>query len=148
TRFFLALELAQDGGGVDAKQLRGERLVALGGAERLLEQPRLDLGERRPETDREHALRERRRAGDLRWQVGHVHERALGEHDAAPMRTSTRKVFVPPRRSNSPSWSTRKILGWVTTERSETSSRKSVPPLASSKRPSFRPAAPVNAPFS
>ena len=55
---------------------------------------------------------------------------------------------VPPSRSNSPSCSTRRILGWVTGERSATSSRNSVPPSASSKRPSLRPAAPVNAPFS
>src|SRR5713226_2262022 len=67
---------------------------------------------------------------------------------AVTIRTSTRSERVPPSRSNSPSCRTRRIFGWVTGERSATSSRNSVPPSASSKRPSLRPAAPVNAPFS
>src|SRR5438552_19067551 len=39
-----ALELARDGTRVDAEELRGQRLVVLGGAERRLEQALLDLG--------------------------------------------------------------------------------------------------------
>src|SRR6185295_487695 len=49
-------ELAEDGGRVDAEDARGQRLVALGHAQRLLEDARLHLGERRPQLDLEEAL--------------------------------------------------------------------------------------------
>src|SRR6187455_2439100 len=67
---------------------------------------------------------------------------------AAISRTSTRSVRVPPRRSNSCSWSTRRIFAWVLGLMSPISSRNSVPPSACSKRPMRCLSAPVNAPFS
>jgi len=54
----------------------------------------------------------------------------------------------PPTRSKRPSWSTRKSLVWSSGSRSPISSRNSVPPCASSKRPARRAVAPVNAPRS
>ena len=67
---------------------------------------------------------------------------------AATSRTSTLIVFVPPRRSNSCSCSTRSSLGCSSGGMSPTSSRNSVPWWASSKRPTFWLMAPVKAPFS
>ena len=67
---------------------------------------------------------------------------------AAMSRTSTRSVRVPPRRSNSCSCSTRRILACVLGLMSPISSRNSVPPSACSKRPMRCLSAPVNAPFS
>ena len=55
---------------------------------------------------------------------------------------------TPPTRLTSFSWSARRILPWSGSERSPISSRKSVEPLAASKRPAFRASAPVNEPFS
>ena len=52
------------------------------------------------------------------------------------------------RARTSCSWSTRSSATWVRGEMSPISSRKSVPPSASSKRPRRRAAAPVNEPFS
>ena len=63
-------------------------------------------------------------------------------------RTLTFSVRALPTRSISPSWSTRRSFGWRSSGSSPISSRKSVPPFASSKRPIFRPTAPVNAPRS
>jgi hypothetical protein len=57
---------------------------------------------------------------------------------AATMRTSTRSVRLPPTRSNSPSCSTRSSFACIAGDISPTSSRNSVPPSASSKRPSRR----------
>src|SRR5207253_1310749 len=55
---------------------------------------------------------------------------------------------VPPTRKKVRSSSTRSTFTWVAGAISPTSSRKMVPPSASSNRPSRRSAAPVNAPFS
>ena len=63
-------------------------------------------------------------------------------------RTSTAMAVVPPTRMNSRSSSTRRSLTCVDGGISPISSRKSVPPSASSNRPSRRSAAPVKAPFS
>src|SRR5713101_7163806 len=63
-------------------------------------------------------------------------------------RMSTRIGCPPPTRSNSRSCSTLNNATWVSGRSSPTSSRKIVPPSASSKRPSRRCVAPVNAPFS
>src|SRR5262245_40960732 len=57
-------------------------------------------------------------------------------------------ALVPPTRSNSRSCSTRRRSTCVPTGSSPTSSRKSVPPAATSKRPRRRCSAPVNAPRS
>ena len=57
-------------------------------------------------------------------------------------------VRVPPSRSNSCSCRTRRIFACVFALMSPTSSRKSVPPSACSKRPTRCLSAPVNAPFS
>src|SRR5437773_1803596 len=43
---------------------------------------------------------------------------------------STRCVLWPPTRSIARSWTARSSLAWAASERSETSSRKSVPPSA------------------
>jgi hypothetical protein len=67
---------------------------------------------------------------------------------AAIMRTLTFTVSVPPTRSNSRSCSTRSSFTCVLRLMSPISSRKSVPPSASSNRPFLRAVAPVNAPFS
>src|SRR6266498_1093663 len=67
---------------------------------------------------------------------------------AAMRRTSTRMVLMPPTRSNSDSWIARRSFTCISTGTSPISSRKSVPPSASSKRPGFEPTAPVNAPRS
>ena len=67
---------------------------------------------------------------------------------AAIQRTSTSSVRLPPTRSNRRSWSTRSSLAWSSGLSSPTSSRKNVPPSASSSRPRLRSVAPVNAPFS
>ncbi len=56
--------------------------------------------------------------------------------------------LVPPTRSSSFSWSTRSSLACRSTGSSPISSRKRVPPCASSNRPARRCRAPVNAPFS
>src|SRR5580693_6113016 len=63
-------------------------------------------------------------------------------------RTSTRIGCLPPTLSNSRSCSTRSNATWVSSASSPTSSRKIVPPSASSKRPIRVCMAPVNAPFS
>ena len=63
-------------------------------------------------------------------------------------RTSTFTVSTPPTRSNSRSCSTRSSFTCTSAGTSPTSSRNSVPPSASSKRPARRAMAPVNAPFS
>jgi len=54
---------------------------------------------------------------------------------------------LDPTGSNSCSWSTRSSLTCVSSGSSPTSSRKMVPPCASSKRPTRRSMAPVKAPF-
>ena len=67
---------------------------------------------------------------------------------AATTRTSTARVLVPPTRSNFCVSRTRRSLTWVARLISPISSRKRVPPSASSKRPGTRSVAPVKAPFS
>src|SRR4051812_40924866 len=67
---------------------------------------------------------------------------------AAMTRTSTFKVSVPPTRSNSRCCSARRSFTCVESGISPISSRKSVPPSASSNRPSLRPTAPVKDPRS
>ena len=56
---------------------------------------------------------------------------------AAMIRTSTRMVFVPPRRMNSRSCMTRRSLAWVSRPIEEISSKKIVPLSAASNRPCF-----------
>ena len=63
-------------------------------------------------------------------------------------RASVRSTRVPPRRWNSWSCSTRRSFAWIAGDMSPTSSRKSVPPLACSKRPMRWRSAPVKAPRS
>ena len=63
------------------------------------------------------------------------------------MRTSTRRVFDEPTRSNSPACSTRRSFACWVSERFAISSRKSVPWSASSKRPARSVFASVKAPF-
>ena len=67
---------------------------------------------------------------------------------AATIRTSMRVGRVPPSRSTCPSCSTRSSLGCNSSGSSPISSRKTVPPLASSKRPACAVSAPVKAPRS
>src|SRR6267143_888165 len=67
---------------------------------------------------------------------------------AAITRTFVSMDRVPPKRSNSCSCRTRKSAIWVSTGSSPTSSRKIVPPSASSNRPRRRCNAPVKEPFS
>ena len=67
---------------------------------------------------------------------------------AARMRTSTPMGSAPPTRSKVRSWRTRRSLTWVSGGISPISSRKRVPPSASSKRPWRRSTAPVKAPRS
>ena len=67
---------------------------------------------------------------------------------AATTRTLTRTVAVPPTRSNARSSSARRTFACSGSDRSPISSRKIVPPFATSNLPSFRPTAPVKAPFS
>ena len=67
---------------------------------------------------------------------------------AAITRTSTLIGWVPPTRKKVRLSSTRSSLTWVASGISPISSRKMVPPSASSNRPSRRSAAPVKAPFS
>ena len=67
---------------------------------------------------------------------------------AATTRTSTSTVCDPPTRSNRRSWSTRSSLACMASGISPTSSRKIVPPWASSNRPLRWPTALVKAPFS
>ena len=57
-------------------------------------------------------------------------------------------VRRPPTRSNCRSWMARRSFTWAATGSSPTSSRKRVPPSASSKRPGREAAAPVKAPRS
>ena len=105
---------------------------------------RLPLAQRR-HADRHHVqpvveiLAERARPG---WPVA---GRMLV---AAMTRTSTWIVRVPPRRSISRCWRARSSLACRSTRRLPTSSRKSVPPWASSNLPGLRAYAPVKAPFS
>ena len=82
-------------------------------------------------------------------------ELAALDHRAAGRGASRRRCgrcarmgVVPPTRSKVRSWSTRSSATWVRGEMSPISSRKRVPPSASSKRPRRRAVAPVNAPFS
>ena len=63
-------------------------------------------------------------------------------------RVSTLTVCLPPTRSNSPYSITRSSFSCTIAEVLANSSRNSVPPLARSKRPSWRLLAPVNAPLS
>ena len=63
------------------------------------------------------------------------------------MRTSTRRVLDEPTRSNSPVCSTRSSFACCDSERFATSSRKSVLPSASSKRPTRSVFASVKAPL-
>ena len=63
-------------------------------------------------------------------------------------RTSTLMVLGLPSRSNSPVSSTRSSLACTSSGSSPISSRKSVEPSATSKRPTWRVRAPVKAPFS
>ena len=65
---------------------------------------------------------------------------------AAMMRTSTRRDRVSPIRRISPSCSARSSFAWARALSSITSSRNSVPPSASSKRPARSAIAPVKAP--
>ncbi len=67
---------------------------------------------------------------------------------AAIKRTSTAMVLVPPTLSKLISSSTRRSFTCRETGISPISSRKRVPPSASSKRPFFMAVAPVKAPFS
>src|SRR5271156_1850267 len=67
---------------------------------------------------------------------------------AATTRTFVWMDRVPPTRSNSCSCKTRKRAIWVSVGSSPTSSRKIVPPSASSNRPRRRCNAPVKEPFS
>src|SRR5207247_1714913 len=67
---------------------------------------------------------------------------------AAITRTSTVTGFSPPSRSITPDSKTRSSFAWASGPRSPTSSRNSVPPSASSKRPTRRSVAPVKAPRS
>src|SRR5258708_2729267 len=67
---------------------------------------------------------------------------------AATTRTFVWMDRVPPTRSNSCSCKTRNRAIWVSAGSSPTSSRKIVPPSASSNRPSRRCNAPVKEPFS
>ena len=71
-----------------------------------------------------------------------------GLFDAAITRTSTLIGWVPPTRKKLLSSRTRSSFTCVAGGISPTSSRKIVPPFASSKRPRRRSAAPVNEPFS
>ena len=64
---------------------------------------------------------------------------------AVMTRTLTRMVATPPRRSKAHSCRARRSFAWVSRESSPISSKKSVPPLASSKRPLRMAVAPVNA---
>ncbi len=65
---------------------------------------------------------------------------------AAMIRTSTWKVLLSPRRRISPSWMARRSFAWKLGGVSAISSKKKVPPLASSKRPLRELTAPVKAP--
>src|SRR5213594_2541646 len=67
---------------------------------------------------------------------------------AAINRASVRSVRLLPNLSNSRSCSTRRSFVWRSSGISPTSSRKTVPALASSNRPMRCVIAPVNAPFS
>ena len=73
---------------------------------------------------------------------------ASSTFEAATIRTSTRTGRSPPTRTSSRSSRTRRRPTWALAGRSATSSRKRVPPSASSRRPRRRSRAPVNAPFS
>ena len=67
---------------------------------------------------------------------------------AASTRMSTRRARSAPIRWISPDSSTRSSLAWASSWRSPISSRKSVPPSATSNLPIRRSVAPVNEPFS
>jgi len=67
---------------------------------------------------------------------------------AAITRTLTVSGFSPPSRSITPLSSTRNNFACASSPKSPTSSRNSVPRSASSKRPTRRSVAPVNAPRS
>src|SRR5471032_2194963 len=64
------------------------------------------------------------------------------------MRTSTFTGLRPPTASTAPSCSARSSFTCAVSGNSETSSRNSVPPEASTNLPMWRSVAPVNAPFS
>ena len=64
------------------------------------------------------------------------------------MRTSTRSARRAPTAVTSPLWSTRSSFAWSSIGMSPISSRKSVPPAASRKRPGRDSIAPVKAPRS
>ena len=66
---------------------------------------------------------------------------------AASTRTSTGVGRTPPTRSISRSCRTRSSLAWRSSRREPISSRKTVPPWASSNLPSLRATAPVKAPL-
>src|SRR5438445_588314 len=109
----------------DTEESRGDRLVASGDLERAGDHLLLDLLEAPDSLDRRVAPRGRRGVlrghGSARW---------------------------PPTRRTSFSWSTRRSFAWRPRLISPTSSRKSVPPLAVSKRPWCSLTAPVKAPAS
>ena len=65
---------------------------------------------------------------------------------AAMTRTSTWMALFSPSRRISPSWMARRSLAWKLGGVSAISSKKNVPPLASSKRPLRAATAPVKAP--
>ena len=67
---------------------------------------------------------------------------------AETIRTSTATLSVPPTRSNFRSSRKRSSFTWAPREISPTSSRNTVPPLATSNLPAFCRMAPVNEPFS
>ena len=67
---------------------------------------------------------------------------------AATSRMSTVRLRVPPTRKNECVSSTRRSFTWLSGSISPISSRKSVPPSASSMSPSLEFTAPVNAPLS
>ena len=101
------------------------------------------------------AQRRQRDREDVQAVVEVAAERARRDHRPRGRGWSRRRcarrpacVRVPPRRSNSCSWRTRSSFGCSSSGMSPISSRKSVPPSASSKRPMRCAMAPVNAPRS
>src|SRR2546426_2234024 len=81
--FLLALELARDGARVDAEQLRRLGLVAPGDPESLVEQPLLDLGERRADQLEDGVARRAFHPDDFVWQVFRLDAVLACEHDTA-----------------------------------------------------------------
>src|SRR5262250_1367484 len=71
-RLLEALELARDGAGVDTEEPGRQRLVAAGDAQGLVEQPLLDLGQRRADTHGQDTLGNGRGPRDLFGKIGDV----------------------------------------------------------------------------